>query len=192
MRRVVIGIMVALMVGCVSLVGIGYFYGVPLVRNLVEAGRDNVAQVMRDALYDSSFEAIAEGQADTGSVRIRERDLTVNNSAVVGEAGWETGTSGTVVYGFDLRITPDGLSLGIGEEALYSGALTVVDGRLEFTDVSEVDVPSFMGFIGAGDLEGIIEGGLNDAFAAHDLAPTALTLREGEMIVDVAPANSGS
>ncbi len=189
MRRVVIGIMAVLMLGCVGLVGIGYFYGIPLLRNVVEAGHDNVVEVMEDSLYQSSLEAIAGGDEGSKAVRIRERDLTVNNTAVAGEAGWETGTSGTVVYGFDLRVTPDGLSLGIGEEALFSGVPVIEAGRLELTDVRVIDTPSFMGFLTADEFERVIEGGLNDAFAAHDLAPTSLSLRDGEMTVNVSPVS---
>jgi hypothetical protein len=190
MRRVVIGIVVVLLIGCVGVVGIGAYFGLPLLNKLAEAGRDNVVQVMRDALYQSSFEAIASGGDDAGSIRIRDRDLTVNNTAVAGEAGWETGTSGTVVYGFDVWFTPDGVSLGIQGEALYSGMPSVVGGRLELADVQAIEGPSFMSLMSGEDFETVIEGGLNDAFAAHELTPTGLTLHDGEMIVRVLPAGA--
>ena len=190
MRQVVIGVIIVLLVGCIGLVAVVATFGPRIAENLVEAGQDNVAEVMRDALYQSSSEAIAAAGDDPGTVRFRERDLTVNNTAVAGEAGWETGTSGTVVYGFDVWFTPDGVSLGIVDEALYSGKLSVVDGRLELAEIRAIEVPSFMSLMSGADFELVIEGGLNDAFAAHELTPTGLTLHDGEMIVRVSPGNT--
>jgi hypothetical protein len=185
MRRVVIGIMVVLLVGCVALVGVGVLFGGPLLRKAVERGQDNVIQVMQDSLYQSSSEAIAGAGTTPVTVRIRDRDLTVNNTAVAGEAGWETGTSGTVVYGFDVWFTPEGVHLGVGHEAMYSGVPTIRDGRLELLDVRALDVPSFMSLMSADDFEQVIEQGLNEALAAHDLVPTDVTLGDGQMIVNV-------
>ncbi|HYJ13466.1 MAG TPA: hypothetical protein VEW66_07740 [Thermomicrobiales bacterium] len=192
MRRVVIGIMVVLLVGCVALVGVGVLFGVPLLKKLVESGQDNVIQVMQDSLYQSSSEAIAGAGNTPGTVRMRDRDLTVNNTAVAGEAGWETGTSGTVVYGFEVWFTPEGVHLGIGNEAMYSGVPTILDERLELLDVRTMDVPAFMSLMSADDFEEVIEGGLNEALAAHDLLPTNLTLGDGEMIVNVSPMDDAA
>ncbi len=86
---------------------------------------------------------------------------------------------------FDVGITPDGLSLGIGEEALFSGLSMVKAGRLELSDIRAIDDVFFMGFLTDDDFERVIEGGLNDALTAHDLVPTGVALRDGELIVNV-------
>lgn len=185
MRRVVIVSLVVLMVSCVGLVGGAMIFGRPILNRLFEKSRENVAEVMQDSLYQSSVEAIGAGNDGQGDVRLHDRDLSVNNTAVVGEAGWETGTSGTVVYGFDLLITTTNLSLGIEGKPMLSGVPVIVDGRLELTDVEVIDDSSFAVILNQEDFEQVVEGGLNDALAAHDLTPTGLSLRDGVMIIEV-------
>ena len=192
MRRVVIASMSVLLVLCIGIVTIGYFAGAPLLNKAMEAFAGNVTQVMTDALYQTSFEAIAESPDENGSIQIRDADLSVNNAVVAGEAGWESGTSGTVVYGIDLSIGPDGIKLGIDDRVMYSGVPVVMDGRLELTKVQTHDNQVFGMVLSEEEFERMIETGMNEAFASHHLVPTDVSLRDGRVIVSVLPAGEAA
>ena len=101
------------------------------------------------------------------------------------------------MYGVSILIDATGLSMLTGDVVAFSGMPEVVDGRFVMTGVGsgvdsgvepEIDLLGMLAFSDE-DFVDVVETGLNEAFAEHDLVPTAISVHDGVMIVRVTSAS---
>ncbi|MDP9368103.1 MAG: hypothetical protein M3Q03_07485 [Chloroflexota bacterium] len=190
MRGCVLGLLVVLLILCVGGAALGYFVGIPWARTAISKGRMSVSNTMADAVTASVSRRIEERALRKGELVIRAADIDVNNTELPGEAGIETGTDGTWIYGLETEISPTGIALVVpGEpDATNAGhrmalAVPVVeDRRVELTEV-EVAFGVMRFFLSEDAFEQGMEAGINRALQAHGLTPTSITLRNGQMTI---------
>ena len=101
-----------------SCLAIGYFgFG-----RLIDNGRDAVSEQMAETITASVAEASTVIMGEPSQFVIRECGLDVNNAMAMGEVGIETGTDGTLIYGFVTEIDAARISLLAGDAVAYSGS----------------------------------------------------------------------
>ena len=178
MPRWALILIVSPLVLCVSCAVVGYLVVWPRVKT---ATSDQLADAMADAVFGSLSNRIAATALQSGDLVIRAADLAVNNAVVPGEAGFETGTDGTWIYGVVTEVSPAGIALLL-PGVTYSGVPVVADGRVEITDIETAD--NLLGFILTEEtFERGLEEGINRALAAHGLTPTAIALGSGRLAI---------
>ena len=121
---------------------------------------------------------------------IGERGLDVNNAVVPGEAGFETGTGGTLIYGFVTLIDGNGIALFAGDQLAYSGMPVVRNAIIDLVDV-RAPHPIFKQFLTASGFETAMESGINRALRANGVVPVSLSLGNGVLVIVVEPSPSG-
>jgi len=166
-----------------SCLSLGYF----VIGPLIDDGQDAVSDQMAETIAASLAETASVPAGAPNRLVIRERALDVNNATAMGEVGIETGTDGTLIYGFVTEIDTDRISLLAGDAVAYSGVPTVRNGTIDLTDVQAL-VPILNQFLTADGFEGAMESGFNGALAARGVVPVSLTLGNGVLIIDVEPA----
>jgi hypothetical protein len=157
---------------CVIAVGLGYFVGLPRVQ-------DRVADDFQEGISTVVADGINQG-AGTGQFVITEEQLNAKLSEDVEDSDVTS------------EITKDGISINLqtdnaGRDVGYSAFPEVVDGKLELTNV---EAEGFMEhFMPKDKLADAIEDGINETLAADSLVLTDITLGEGEMTLQAAPAS---
>ena len=132
---------------------------------------------------------VAGNSTSGGLMRIYEPDLDINNEIRPFEAGIMTGNDGTSIYGFQTQITPDGLVIDTpGSSFMHvETRASVRNGRVELQN--EDSWRSFLSITGFG--KGIVSGienGINDALESRGLKPVSVTLNDGFLTIETAPA----
>jgi hypothetical protein len=168
-----------------SCLAIGYFG----VSRLIDHGRDGVSEQMAETITASVAKTSTVIMGEPSQFVIRESGLDVNNAMAMGEVGIDTGTNGTLIYGFVTEIDTGGISLLAGDAVAYSGVPTVRNGTIDLTDAKAL-VPFLNQILTAGGFEQAMETGINRAIAARGMAPVSLTLSNGVLIIVVEPATS--
>lgn len=176
---------------CLGCVALGLIAVHLVVDEVVPDLQDDVSDEMAVVLSDHvsrRIEASAragEGMRAIDEVAFRPVDLNVNNLLAPGQAGIETGSEGTVIYGVETRIDPTGVTLVL-PGATYTAMPIVANGRIELTGIRAGENP--LGFIFSPEsFEQAIEGGFHDAFRGHGLTPVSIELASGVMTVRVIP-----
>jgi hypothetical protein len=155
--------------------------------------RDNVSTAMAGALSGSvsrRIESRARAAGGIGNVEelvLRPSDLSVNTDQIPGEAGVQTGTDGTHVYGTETRIGPGGITLLL-PGATYSALPILADGRIVLIQIDHSGDMIELFFPDEAFAEAF-EVGLNDALGDHGLTPVALMLGSGVMTIQVTPGS---
>ena len=169
----------------------GFFLVREGAEEIVPEVRGNVSAAMAGALSDrisTRIDALARAAGGIGEVEeivLRPVDLDVNTDHVPGEAGIETGTDGTHIYGVETQIGPGGITLAF-PGVTYSALPILVDGRIELTRIE--DSGNMIGFLFPEEsFEEVMEGGINGALRRHGLTPVSLMLRSGAMTIQVIP-----
>lgn len=124
-----------------------------------------------------------------GSMRIYEPDLDINNETRPTEAGIETGTGGTSIYGFETQITSDEIVIETpGSTFMHIETKpSVKNGRIDLQyHHSWRNFLSITGF-GKGIISGI-ENGINHALERRGLKAVSVTMNEGFFIIETIPA----
>jgi hypothetical protein len=154
----------ALCVGCAS---VGYLVVVPWMKARLSEGRSDVTHGMEEAVFLSVSRKIKASELSPGGriggneLVLNGADLNVKNEVVPSEAGIETGTNGTRIFGIITQVSPAGISLLL-PRVTYSGVPVVEDGRVELTQIEAKD--DALGFIFSEEtLELSLEGGINRA-----------------------------
>jgi hypothetical protein len=133
---------------------------------------------------------IVRNSVASGSMRIYEPDLDINNEIRPGEAGIMTGNDGTSIYGFETQITPDGIVIDTpGSSFMHLETTpTVRNGRIElhYQQSWRSYFMSISGF-GKGVVSGV-ENGINEALEARRLKPVSVTMHEDFLIIETVPA----
>ena len=159
--------------GCAAL---GYFVVVPWYRGTQTAVSDEIANMI-------AFQVSGQIAGGAGNRLVLDAlDLDINNALVPGEAGVESGTNGTRIYGFVTGIDPTGITLGIGQEPFYSAVPVASAGRIELTEVTGTNL-GLRAFLSADAFANGMETGINRALEEHGLRATALTLRSGSLTI---------
>jgi hypothetical protein len=183
MPRWALVLVVTPLVLCVGCAVLGYVVVWPRLRSSMS---DSLAETMADSVFASLSDRIATSAPRSGELVIRPVDLDVNNAEVPGEAGFETGTSGTRIYGVVTEISPAGIALLL-PGVTYSGVPVVRGGRVELTEIEAAD--NLLGFALTEEVfERSLEEGINRALDAHGLTPTAIALGAGRMTLQLQSA----
>jgi hypothetical protein len=182
-------ITVGVLAFCATCVSLGFFAIGPAIQGVVSKSQGAVSEQMAETVATSVAGSIAASTRLPEGIEIREAELNVNNAVVFGEAGIETGTDGTVIYGFTTHIGSEGISLLIDGATAYSGVLSVQNGRVELTEV-QASVPLFKHVLTADGFEQAMENGINQALSARGLVPVSLSLGEGVMTIVTRPSDS--
>jgi hypothetical protein len=152
-----------------------YFVGLPRVQDRVA---DDFQEGVSTVVADGLDAAIAEGST---SFVLTEAQLNSQLSDDVEDSD--------VVA----NITPDGISIDLqvqnssDREIGYSAVPTVVDGKLELTNVESEGWMER--FLPKDKLADAVEDGVNGVLAERGLVLTDIALGEGEMILTAAPAS---
>ncbi len=163
---------------CLLCCGLVWFVAIPRARDTVEDG-------LREAVGTEVAVRVAPlGTVEPGEYVITEADLLRQFNETVGS------NNAAEVQDLALDITPDQIRVGFttGEQdAAYTGQLAAVDGRLE---VQNMETSSgFLDFLfPASIVENGIENGVNNFLEANNLILTDLTMEEGQIRLQVAPA----
>lgn len=199
MRLIVLVVMAAMLLCCVVAVGV-VTYMVLKVPDLTE---DVFVTEMTNDLHSSASAIIRTAPDGSRTIQFREVDLVVFGFSPQGQATPGVHATPTTsapisfigtpfaswIFGSQLRIDEERISLVSGDIVMFSAVPEIVDGALVLTDVETHENPlSFL--FDAEDFKEVIETGFARAFADHDLTPTALTLHDGVMAVEVTPASS--
>jgi uncharacterized RDD family membrane protein YckC len=185
----------ALCVGCAY---VGYFVALPRVRAFLEESEAATTDQIADTIATAVSARIDGSARSSRQLVLSEDDLDINNAQVVGEAGVERGSDWATIYGFETGITPEGITLGAGEETMYRIVPVVADGRVELTAVDEPDDYLGIVLISEKSFEQGLEEGINRALASSGLRPTAVTLQQNYLTIiteamaqSLAPYRSG-
>lgn len=165
-------ILVLLLVICL---GLGWFVGVPRIRDSVSHGiQEGIGtQISREL-----------GVANVGS-----GEHTINLSTIAGQMQTQLKDAGIE----DITLTGDGQFLYLsmtsrGSKAVYSGKPEVVNGKLVMTDMSTSN--NVLGFfMPAGRLGDAIELGVNNYFAAQGQRIVSLAIDTTTLSVVTEPTN---
>lgn len=161
---------------CVICAGVGYFAGLPRVRD-----------GLRDGVADFGATEIAEifavpGAAGPGTYLLTEADINARIQAENPDA--------QNIDDWLIDITPAGYDVGFtasGDNVTYSGNLIAEDGRLKVTN-TEADASFFEWFFSAGAMGDAIEKTFNTWLDANNLTLTDVQLGDGEMTLVTQPA----
>jgi hypothetical protein len=186
MARWIVGCTVSLLLLCISAGAISYFVAVPRVQHHLG---DSLTTAMSRELTTSVFEGIETNGITNGRVVIHPSDLDVNTEDRPGEAGFEVTDDGSIVYGGEMAIDESGITLSF-MNATYSGSPVIEDGGLVLTAVQSTS-GAFDLFYDDDAFEATVEQGINDALAARNLIPVAVTLAPGAMWIEVRTNDGG-
>lgn len=166
------------MVLCLVACGLGYFVGLPRLRDSVRDG-------VRDAISTEvaiQIPAGAGGTAAPGTYSITAQELQQSLAANV---------NNSTVDDIIVRINQGGFEFGFktsgGQETTYSGVPTIVDGKLVMTNMHASD-GRLNWFFPAKDLGKAIEEAVNTYLAANNLSVSDLTLEDGSVTFDTVAA----
>ena len=173
----------------VSCFSIGYLAVVPAIRNFVANGQSDVSDQMTETVARSVAANITSPVYWPHRIVIPEQKFNVNNATAGGEVGFETGTNGTLIYGFVTEIDRQGISLFAGDTVAYSGTPVVQNGLVELTN-AQASSSIFKFFLTSEGFEQAIEDGINRALAERGIEPISLTLGDGVLTIVVEPAAS--
>ena len=163
-------ILVLLLVICV---GLGWFVGVPRIR---------------DSVSDSIEHGIGtQVSQELGAVNIGAGSHTLDLTTIADQLHGQLGNAG--VEGITLRGDGTRLYLGLtsrGSEAVYSGIPAVVDGKLVMTDMTSSN--NVLGFVIPPDRLGeAIETGVNSFFSQQGQEIVGITVGTDSLTVETAP-----
>ncbi|MGN6485761.1 MAG: hypothetical protein ACTHMX_15320 [Thermomicrobiales bacterium] len=163
-------ILVLLLVICV---GLGWFVGVPRIR---------------DSVSDSIEHGIGTQVAqELGAVNVGSGSHTLDLTTIADQLHGQLGNAG--VEGITLRGDGTRLYLGLtsrGSEAIYSGIPTVVDGKLVMTDMTSSN--NVLGFVIPPDRLGeAIETGVNSFFSQQGQQIVGIEVGTDSLTVQTEP-----
>ncbi len=154
---------------CVVCSGLGYFLGLPRIRDglqdgVAEFGATEIAEILG-----------TPSAAGPGAYTLTEADINARIQAENPEA--------QNIDDWLINITSAGYDVGFtasGEEVSYSGSLIAENGRLAVTN-TEADATFFEWFFSANAMGDAIERSFNTWLDANNLTLTDVQLGEGEL-----------
>lgn len=165
-----------LMIGCLGLLGLcvicsglGFFVGLPRIRDGLE-----------DGVAEFGATEIAEIFAIPGAAGPGTHTLT---EAAINARIQEENPDAQNIEDWLIDITPAGYEVGFsasGDDVSYSGDLVAEDGRLRVID-TEADATFFEWFFSAGAMGDAIERSFNTWLDANNLTLTDVQLADGEV-----------
>lgn len=169
MRRVFMIGCLGLLGLCVVCAGLGYFVGLPRVRDglrdgVADFGATEVAQIFSTpANVSAGSYTLTE---DEINARIQEENPDAQN-----------------IDDWIVELTPQGYTVGFrtsDRDVTYSGNLVAEDGRLKVTD-SEADASFFEWVFSADAMGDALERAINSWLTANNLQLTDVQLSDGEV-----------
>lgn len=165
-------ILVLLLVICL---GLGWFVGVPRIRDEVSYGiQKGIGTQISNEL---------------GAVNLGPGDHTIDLQTIATQMESQLKSAGIE----DITLTGDGTYLYLsmtsrGSKAIYSGKPEIVDGKLVMTDMTTSN--NVLGFfMPAGRLGDAIELGVNNYFAAQGLQIVGISIDASTLTVQTEPAS---
>ena len=147
------------------------------------------AREINQAITPMVSSQIVGNSVASGSMRIYEPDLDINNEMRPFEAGIDVSNVGTSIYGFQTQITPDGIVIDTpGSDFMHVETRpSVKNGRIKLQD--DQSWRSFLSISGFG--KGIISGiehGINEALENRGLKAVSVTMNEDFFTIETVPA----
>ena len=154
---------------CVVCSGLGFFVGLPRIRDslqdgVAEFGATEIAELLP-----------VPGNAGPGTYTLTESDINARIQAENPDT--------QNIDDWLINLTPDGYRVGFsaqGDEVSYSGNMIAENGRLRVTD-AEADASFFEWFFSAGAMGDAIERSVNTWLTANNLTLTDVQLADGEV-----------
>jgi hypothetical protein len=162
----VIGLLGLCVIGC----GLGYFVGLPRLR---EGIRDPFEEVIGTQVARAVVSTPGEA-AEPGTYTLDADDLNAAIRDRLGDNGSFDNVEVTLTQGrYQVRLTTN------DQDVTYGGAVAAVDGRLEVTDVSGDGWMTSI--LPAGDIADSFENVVNDYLTANNLLLTEATIGDGTL-----------
>jgi hypothetical protein len=170
----VVGLLVLCVIGC----GLGYFIGLPRVRDGVQ-----------DSMEDAISTTVAEQIPGRGSGTARPGVYEITEAELQGEINGNVDVQN--VDSFVIDITSNGMIFRIGtngdQDLTYSGKPVAENGHLVMSNMESSE--GYLDWIfPADDLGEAIENAVNDYLAANNLALESVKLSNGTMTLETVTA----